>query len=322
MDTPKGGAHNAREPAWPEHNSTPDNGSQGRAAQKKKPLCQGCAAPVGLGLDNAATMGRRTAADGSPGGPLLQRSSGGPQPAGTAWRLPGAPSGGGGDGKGAGEKLPGQSRRGCVQSQEHNPRKRAGGRGQKKGGEAAVAPGDGAKRPLPGGGRKADGTEANRPPAGGRRGKRAKWSKEPGPARAEQGRPERSGGSPQQSGGWARGLRPDPSPRSRKAAHTGRGGARWGRRPGPRAAGPARSGPAQRSGARGDAKWRKRPPGAGAGTDPGPEKGPGPATLEGMGPTKGGPMRDGGPLVGWGPGPLACEICVGPFPSVGGSPFT
>lgn len=33
-------------------------------------------------------------------------------------------------------------------------------------------------------------------------------------------------------------------------------------------------------------------------------------------------MRDGGPLEGWGPGPLACEICVGPFPSVGGSPFT
>ena len=121
MDTPKGGAHNAREPAWPEHNSTPGNGSQGRAAQKKEPLCQGCAAPVGLGLDNAATMGRRTAADGSPGGPLLQRSSGGPQPAGTAWRLPGAPSGGGGDGRGAGEKLPGQSRRGCVQSPQTQP---------------------------------------------------------------------------------------------------------------------------------------------------------------------------------------------------------
>jgi len=31
---------------------------------------------------------------------------GGPQPAGTALRFPGAPSGGGGDGRGAGEKLP------------------------------------------------------------------------------------------------------------------------------------------------------------------------------------------------------------------------
>ena len=43
----------------------------------------------------------------TPGGP--RRSRGGPQPAGTAWRFPGAPSGGGGDGRGAGEN-PGHSR--------------------------------------------------------------------------------------------------------------------------------------------------------------------------------------------------------------------
>ena len=238
---------------------------------------------------------------------------------------PEPPAGAAGTGRAQGRSCRDRAAEAAYRAHRRNPRNRAGGRGQKKGGEAAVAPGDGAKRPHPGGGRKADGTEANRPPAGGRRGKRAKWSKEPGPARAEQGRPERSGGSPQQSGGWARGLRPDPSPRSRKAAHTGRGGARWGRRPGPLCGGarPERTRPgAKGPGARGDAQWRKRPPGDGAGTDPGPEKGPGPATLEGMGPTKGGPMRDGGPLVGWGPGPLACEICVGPFPSVGGSPFT
>ena len=320
MDTPKGGAHNAREPAWPEHNSTPGYGSQGRAAQKKKPLCQGCAAPVGLGLDNAATMGRRTAADGSPGGPAAATQQWGAAARWNSLAPPRSPQRGrrGREGR-RGEAAGTEPQRLRTEPTDATPVIEPGAGARKKAAKPPWPPATEQSGPTPAGDGKPTEQRPTDPPPEGGGGSGRSGARNQADPETKQGRPP---GRPQRSDGKAGGLRPDPSPRSRKAAHTGRGGARWGRRPGPRAAGPARSGPAQRSGARGDAKWRKRPPGDGAGTDPGPEKGPGPATLEGMGPTKGGPMRDGGPLVGWGPGPLACEICVGPFPSVGGSPFT
>lgn len=128
-----------------------------------------------------------------------------------------------------------------------------------------MAPGDGAKRPLPAGAEDLSDSKPTDPPPEGGGGSGRSGARNQADPETKQGRPP---GRPQRSDGKAGGLRPNPSPRSRKAAHTGRGGARWGRRPGPRAAGPARSGPAQGPKAPGQGGTRsgeKGPPGTGRG---------------------------------------------------------
>ena len=94
--------------ALQEDNSTDVRESQAPVLPFFKRHGQGSrsARPVGLGLDHAAIMGRHgaKAAAAIPRGGH-RASGGGPQAPGTALRFPGAPSGGGGDGRGAGEKL-------------------------------------------------------------------------------------------------------------------------------------------------------------------------------------------------------------------------
>ena len=228
-----------------------------KAAQRPK----GLALTMRLQWDGA----RRLTA---PGGAAAARQWGPAGPWEPAWRLPGAPSGGGGDGRGAGEKLPGQSRRGCVQSPQRQPRNRAGGRGRKKGGEAAVAPGDGAKRPLPAGAEDLSDSKPTDPPpeGGGGSGRSGARNR----ARPERSKGDRSAAQEARSRAAA-----GPGDCDRTRAHgaakrrtQGEGEPAGAADRGRFAAGPARSGPAQGPKAPGQGGTRsgeKGPPGTGRG---------------------------------------------------------
>ena len=106
-----------------------------------------------LGLDYAATMGGRGLAavrstDHSPRG--SRRDGGGPQARCQASRSPGAPSGGGGSGEGAGENQGAAKhprRRGRVPAARQREDRAPGPKAEKGGPKAAYGPGAGSRPP-------------------------------------------------------------------------------------------------------------------------------------------------------------------------------